>query len=82
MNRAVEWGITEFGLPGPINEDGYLTPGNYYLNKNEAIASAGSDRRTVHLNAGEYITLIVLDEQGRYFDNQGKVDVQITYLGE
>lgn len=82
VNRAVEWGITDFGLPGPINEDGYLTPGSYYLDKNDAIASAGSDRRVVQLNAGEYITLIVLDEQGRYFDNQGKIDVEITYLGE
>ena len=81
VNRPVEWGLTDFGLPGPVNEDNYLTPGNYYLDKNAAIASAANDRRQVSLNAGEYITFIVLDESGRYVDNQGKVDVQITYLG-
>lgn len=59
-----------------------MTPGNYYLDRNDAIASAANDdRRQVSLNAGEYITFIALDESGRYFDNQGKVDVQITYLG-
>jgi hypothetical protein len=82
VNRPVEWGTTDFGLQGPINEDGYLTPGNYYLDKNDAIASAGNDSRQVNLNAGEHITFIVLDEKERYFDNQGKVDVQIVYLGE
>jgi len=77
----VEWGMTPYGLIGPINEDDYLGPGNYYLDKNQAIATVKGDTRSFRLNAGDYLTLVTLDEKGRYGDNQGKIDVGITYLG-
>jgi hypothetical protein len=82
VNRPVEWGQTEYGLNGPINQDAYLGPGGYYLDKNDAIMASNGDSRTLRLNAGDYLTLVVLDEQGRYFDNKGKVDVQITFVGQ
>lgn len=81
-NRPVEWGLTDYGLTGPINEDAYLGPGGYYMDKTEAISSATGDSRTLRLQAGDYLTLVSLDQKGRYFDNQGKVDVGITYLGQ
>jgi hypothetical protein len=81
VNRAVEWGTTDYGLFGPVNHDYYLGPGGYYLDKNEAISSSTGDSRTIRLNAGDFITLVTLDEKGRYFDNRGKVDIGITYLG-
>jgi len=82
VNRPVEWGITDYGLPGPINQDAYLGTGNYYLDKNQAIDIAKGDSRYFRLNAGDYLTLVTLDEKGRYEDNQGKIDVGITYLGQ
>jgi hypothetical protein len=81
VNSAVEWGTTDYGLVGPVNHDHYLGPGGYYLDKNEAISSSKGDSRTIRLSAGDYITLVTLDEKGRYFDNRGKVDIGITYLG-
>ena len=82
VNRPVEWGLTDFGLTGPINEDAYLGPGGYYLDKSEAISSSVGDTRTLRLQAGDYLTMVPLDEKGRYFDNQGKVDVGVMYLGQ
>ncbi len=82
VNRAVEWGRTEYGLIGPINQDDYLSPGGYYLDKNQAISTSAGDSRTFRLNAGEYLIFVTLDEKGRYSDNQGKVDIGITYLGQ
>jgi hypothetical protein len=81
INNSIEWGTTDYGLVGPINHDYYLGPGGYYFDKNEAISSTGNDSRTIRLDEGDYITLVILDEKGRYFDNRGKVDVGITYLG-
>lgn len=81
INRSVEWGKTEYGLIGPINQDDYLSPGGYYLDKNQAMRTSTGDSRTFRLNAGDYLVLVPLDEKGRYRDNQGKVDVGITYLG-
>lgn len=82
VNRSVEWGQTDYGLIGPINEDDYLGPGGYHLDKNQAIASATGDSRTFRLNAGDYLILVPLDEKGRYSDNQGKVDIEVAYLGQ
>lgn len=82
VNRPVEWGRTEYGLIGPINQNDYLGPGGYYLDKNQAIAVSTGDSRTFRLNAGDYLLLVTLDEKGRYSDNQGKVDIGITYLGQ
>lgn len=82
VNRPIEWGTTDYGLVGPINFDGFLGPGGYHLDKNEAIALSKGDSRNFRLNAGEYLILVTLDERGRYSDNQGKVDVEITYLGQ
>jgi hypothetical protein len=82
INRTVEWGKTEYGLIGPINFDGYLSKGGYYLDKEQAIASAAGDSRTFRLNAADYLILVTVDEKGRYSDNQGKVDIGITYLGQ
>lgn len=81
VNRPVEWGTTSYGLTGPINEDFYLGPGNYYLDKNQAIATARGDSRQIRLNAGDYLTLVTLDEKGRYGDNRDKLDIGISYLG-
>lgn len=80
INRPIEWGTTEYGLEGPINEDDFLGPGGYYLNKDEAIALTRGDRRGIRLTDGGYLTIVVLDEKGRYADSQGKVDIGITYL--
>jgi len=81
INSPVEWGTTEYGLVGPINHDLYLGPGGYYVNKEDAIASSQGDGRTVRLNEEDYLTIVTLDEKGRYFDNRSKVDVGITFLG-
>lgn len=82
VNRSVEWGQTDYSLVGPTNQDDFLGPGGYYLDKKQAIASATGDSRTFRLNAGDYLILVPLDEKGRYNDNQGKVDIGITYLGQ
>lgn len=82
VNRPIEWGQTDYGLSGPINWDDYLSPGDYYLDKSQATASATRDSRTLRLSAGDYLILVTLDERGRYSDNQGKVDIGITYLGQ
>lgn len=82
VNRPVEWGQTEYGLSGPVNHDDYLGPGGYFLDKREAIAAAKGDSRNLRLSEGEYLTLVTLDEKGRYGDNQGKVDIGVTYLGQ
>jgi len=82
VNRPVEWGRTDYGLIGPINQNDYLGPGGYYLDKNQAIATSTGDSRTFRLSAGDFVTLVTLDEKGRYGDNQGKVDIGITYLGQ
>jgi hypothetical protein len=82
VNRPIDWGKTEYGLIGPINPDNYLGPGGYYLDKNQAIAKSQGDSRVFRLNAGSYLMIVTLDEKGRYNDNQGKVDIGITYLGQ
>lgn len=82
VNRPVEWGQTEYGLVGPINQNDYLGSGGYYLDMSQAIATSAGDSRTFRLNAGDYLTLVALDEKGRYSDNQGKVDIGVTYLGQ
>ena len=79
-NRPVEWGPTDYGLTGPINHDDYLSPGGYFLDKAQAISSATGDSRTFRLQAGDYLVFVPLDEKGRYTDNQGKIDIGITYL--
>lgn len=81
VNKPVEWGRTDYGLIGPINHNDYLGPGGYYLDKSQAITVSMGDTRTFRLNAGDYLLFVTLDEKGRYSDNQGKVDVGITYLG-
>ncbi len=78
----MEWGTTPWGLIGPINHDDYLTPGDYFLNKADAIAAGPGDLRTFRLDEGDYLTLVTFDEQDRYADNRGKVDVGVTYLGQ
>lgn len=82
VNSSVRWGMTEYDLEGPIDHDDYLGPGGYYLDKEDAIASSKGDSRTMRLNKGDYLTLVTLDQRGRYSDNRGKIDVGITYLGQ
>ena len=80
INSPVKWGTTDYGLTGPIDQDVYIGPGGYYLNKNEAISAASGDYRQLRSNAGDYLTIVTLDEKGRYFDNRGKIDLELTYL--
>ena len=82
INRSVEWGQTDYNLIGPVKQDYYLGPGHYFQDRNQAIASSRGDSRTIRLNEGDYLVFIALDERGRYSDNQGKVDIGITYLGQ
>lgn len=81
INREIEWGLTEFGLIGPINFDNYLTSGGYYINQNDAITNATEKSRILTLKAGDFLVFVTLDEKGRYFDNREKVDISITYIG-
>jgi hypothetical protein len=81
INKPVTWGITEYGLPGPVSYDRYLGPGGYYIDPDEAAGVALGERRTLRLDEGDFLTLVVLDEQERYEDNQGDIDVGIKYLG-
>jgi|SRR5579859_58113 len=81
FNRPIEWGLTEAGLIGPINAPDDLGNGGYYFDKNDAIAATQGDSLTLRLNAGDYLTLVVFDQRGRFGDNRGKVDVGITYGG-
>ena len=78
----MEWGAIPWGLIGPINHDDYLTPGDYFLNKADAIAAGCGDLRTFRLGEGDYLTLVTLDEQGRHADNRGKVDIGVNSLGQ
>lgn len=80
VNRPVEWGITDYGLPGPINEDFYVGPGGFYPTQQEAIKIAQGSRAQVRVSAGDFVTVALVDEQGRYGDNRGQLDLLVTYL--
>lgn len=80
INRPVDWGVTEYGLIGPINFDHYIGPGGYNLDKQQAVTSSIGDSRTIRLNDGDYITVILIDERGQYEDNRGKIDLGITCI--
>ena len=81
INRPVEWGLTEYNLIGPVNFDAYLGASGYYVMKDAAV-SATQDRSVSigHLNTTDYITFVVVDEQGRYFDNRGQVNLLLELI--
>ena len=45
------------------------------------LARAVLRRNMARLNAGDYLTLVVFDQKGKFGDNRGKVDIGITYGG-
>lgn len=82
VNRPIQWGVTDYGLIGPIDHDDYLGSNAYYLAKEEAVSASVSSLRRHFLKAGDYISIVTLDEKGRYGDNRGKVDLGLTFLGQ
>lgn len=83
INRPVEWGMTSYGLIGPINFDVYLGAPDYHLAQNAAIAATrGKVASAGYLNAGDYITFVVVDERGVYSDNRGQVDLVLVLVGQ
>ncbi len=80
LNRAVEWGTTDFGLEGPINQDYFIGPGEYLPSVEEVEAHAEGYYITLDLNAGDYLILIPIDEREQFSDNRGQVDIGIMLV--
>lgn len=81
VNREIEWGITSFGLPGPINFDAYIGADGYYPTIDGATnATAGKTTNLRQLDAGDYVNLVVVDERGQYDNNRGSVNVELIRI--
>lgn len=83
FNRPVEWGLTEYNLEGPVNFDAYIGAYGFYMVKDEAVAATrGKSAFLGRLDAGDYITFVVVDEKGSYLDNRGQIDLILKRIGE
>jgi hypothetical protein len=80
-SRPVEWGVTPYEVVGPVNADGFLTPGGYFPTREGAANAAVGERLTLSLSAGDQLLLVAVDERGRYADNRGLVEVEILFQG-
>lgn len=81
VNREIEWGITSFGLPGPVNFDAYIGAEGYYSTVDGAVnATSGKIANLRQLKAGDYVNLVVVDERGQYDNNRGNVEVALIRI--
>lgn len=80
VNDNVRWGTTEFGLPGPVDEDYYVGPGGYYPSQEEAMVIGQGSRQQIRVSEGDFATIAVVDEQDRYGDNRGMLTIQVTWI--
>jgi len=81
FNRPVEWGRSQSGLIGPIDAPEFMGDTGFYIDRDAAINVTQGASRSFRLNAGDYLTLVVFDQKGKFGDNRGKVDIGITYGG-
>lgn len=80
VNRPIEWGTTEYGLDSPVNEDYYVGAGDYNLSKESTVQISQGARVQVRVDAGDYITIALIDERGQYGDNRGRIDISIEWI--